>query len=183
VNLTEWGKSVKVAPNEVKFASTWLWSLFSNLWRAFKIIVEIHTQQNSPLGLTVFDWCEQVNTKHRKWYQSYLLEEFPYLKYSLFSFYHYSYLTAIFSSNWVVTFFFPWLGGYSLSGVCPVRSLGHPGRRRHGKVLQHEIFIPSPKGPLEAPPLRPTKGRWQNKSNPASQPWWSSLKTPLKRIV
>ena len=53
VNLTERGKSVKVAPNEVKFASTWLWSLFSNLRRAYKIIVEIHTQQNSPHGLTV----------------------------------------------------------------------------------------------------------------------------------
>jgi len=52
VNLTEWGKSVKVAPNEVKFASTWLWSSFSNLWRAYKIIVEIHAQQNSPHGFT-----------------------------------------------------------------------------------------------------------------------------------
>ena len=54
MNLTEWGKSVKVAPSEVKFASTWLWSSFSNLWRACKIIVEIHTQQNSPHGLTLF---------------------------------------------------------------------------------------------------------------------------------
>jgi len=53
VNLTEWGKSVKVAPNEVKFASTWHWSSFSNLWRAYKIIVEFHTQQNSPHGFTV----------------------------------------------------------------------------------------------------------------------------------
>ena len=51
MNLTEWGKSVRVAPNEVKFASTWLWSSFSNLWRACKIIVEIHTQQNNPTGL------------------------------------------------------------------------------------------------------------------------------------
>jgi len=54
VNLTEWGKSVKVAPNEVQFASTWLWPSFSYLWRAYKIIVEIHTQQNSPHGFTVF---------------------------------------------------------------------------------------------------------------------------------
>ena len=54
MNLTEWGKSIKVAPNEVKFASTWLWSSFSNLWRAYKIIVEIHTQQNSPNGLKVY---------------------------------------------------------------------------------------------------------------------------------
>jgi len=53
VNLTEWGKSVKGAPNEVEFASTWLWSSFSNLWRAYKNIVEIHTQQNSPYGFTV----------------------------------------------------------------------------------------------------------------------------------
>ena len=53
MNLTEWGKSLKVAPNEVKFASTWIWSSFSNLWRAYKIIVEIHTQQNSPHGFTV----------------------------------------------------------------------------------------------------------------------------------
>jgi len=53
VKLTEWGKSVKVAPIEVKFASTWLWSSLSNLWRAYKIIVEIHTQQNSPHGITV----------------------------------------------------------------------------------------------------------------------------------
>ena len=52
-NLTEWGKLVKVAPNEVEFASTWLWSSFSNLWRAYKIIVEIHTPQNSPHGFTV----------------------------------------------------------------------------------------------------------------------------------
>jgi len=44
---------VKVAPNEVELASTWLWSSFSNLWRAYKIIVEIHTQQNSPHGFTV----------------------------------------------------------------------------------------------------------------------------------
>jgi len=48
------GKSVKVAPNEVKFASTWLWSSFSYLWRAYKIIVEIHTQQNSPHGFTEY---------------------------------------------------------------------------------------------------------------------------------
>jgi len=54
VNLTEWGKSVKVAPDEDKFASTWLWSSFSNLWRAYKIIIEIHTQQNSPHGFTVY---------------------------------------------------------------------------------------------------------------------------------
>ena len=53
MNLTEWGKSVKVAPNEVKLASTWLWSSFSNLWRAYKIVVEIHMQQNSPHGFTV----------------------------------------------------------------------------------------------------------------------------------
>jgi len=53
MNLTEWGKSGKVAPNEVKFASTWLWSSFSNLWRAYKVIVEIHTQQNLPHGFTV----------------------------------------------------------------------------------------------------------------------------------
>jgi len=53
VKLTEWGKSVKVAPNEVKFASIWLWFSFSNLWRAYKIILQIHTQQNSPHGLTV----------------------------------------------------------------------------------------------------------------------------------
>jgi len=53
VNLTEWGKSMKAAPNEVQFASTWLWSSFSNLWRAYKIIVEIHTHQNSPHGFTV----------------------------------------------------------------------------------------------------------------------------------
>jgi len=45
VNLTEWGKSVKVAPNEVKFASPWLWSSFSYLWRAYKIMVEINTQR------------------------------------------------------------------------------------------------------------------------------------------
>jgi len=50
----EWGKSVKVAPNEVKFASAWLWSSFSNPCRAYKIIVEIHTQQNSPHGFAVF---------------------------------------------------------------------------------------------------------------------------------
>ena len=54
MNLTERGKLVKVDPNEVKFASTWLWSSFSNLWRAYKIIVEIHTQQNSPHGFTVY---------------------------------------------------------------------------------------------------------------------------------
>ena len=53
MNLTESGKSVKVAPNEVKFGSTWLWSSFSNLLRAYKIIVEIHTQQNPPHGFTV----------------------------------------------------------------------------------------------------------------------------------
>jgi len=53
VKLTEWGKSVKVAPNEVKFASTCLWSSLSYLWRANNIIVEIHTQQNSPHGFTV----------------------------------------------------------------------------------------------------------------------------------
>jgi len=53
MNLTEWGKSGKVAPNEVIFASTWHWSSFGNLWRAYKIIVEIHTQRNSPHGFTV----------------------------------------------------------------------------------------------------------------------------------
>ena len=39
MNLAEWGLSVKVAPNEVEFASTWLWSSFRNLWRAYKIVV------------------------------------------------------------------------------------------------------------------------------------------------
>ena len=53
VNLTEWGKSMKVAAKEITFASTWLWSSFSNLWRAYKIIDEIHTRQNSPNGFTV----------------------------------------------------------------------------------------------------------------------------------
>ena len=62
MNLTEWGKSVKVAPNECKFASTWLWSSFSNLRRAYKIIVEIHTQQNSPHGFTVHDSPRQDNS-------------------------------------------------------------------------------------------------------------------------
>jgi len=28
-------------------------SAFSNLWRAYEIIVEIHTQQNSPHGFRV----------------------------------------------------------------------------------------------------------------------------------
>ena len=63
VNLTEWGKSVKAAPNEVKFASIWLWSSFSNLRRANKIIVEIHAQQNSPHGFTV-NWTV-TNTSSR----------------------------------------------------------------------------------------------------------------------
>jgi len=54
MNLTEWGKSVKVAHNEDEFASTWLWFSISNLWRAYKIIVEIHTQRNSPHGLKVY---------------------------------------------------------------------------------------------------------------------------------
>ena len=54
MELTEWGgKPVKVAPKDIKFPSTWLWSSFSNLWRAYKIIVEIHTQQNSPQGIWV----------------------------------------------------------------------------------------------------------------------------------
>jgi len=44
---------MKVAPNEIQFASTWLGFSFSNLWRAYKIIVEIHTPQNSPHGFTV----------------------------------------------------------------------------------------------------------------------------------
>jgi len=55
-NVTEWGKSVKIAPNEVKFASTWLWSSLSNLWRAYKVIVEIHTQQNLPHRFTVYNF-------------------------------------------------------------------------------------------------------------------------------
>jgi len=53
VKLTEWGKPEKVAPNKVKLASTWVWSSFSKVWRAYKIIVEIHLQQNSSHGIAV----------------------------------------------------------------------------------------------------------------------------------
>ena len=52
VNLTKWGKRVKVANNEANFASTWLWTSFNIIWRAYQIIVEIHTQQISPHGFT-----------------------------------------------------------------------------------------------------------------------------------
>jgi len=45
MNLTKWGKRFKVAPDEVNIAFSWLWSSFSDIWRNYKIIVEILTQQ------------------------------------------------------------------------------------------------------------------------------------------
>ena len=63
--LTEWGKSVKVAPKEVKFAFSWLWSSFSYPWRAYKIIVEIHTPKNSPHGITVYTSILRRATWHK----------------------------------------------------------------------------------------------------------------------
>jgi len=54
VNLTKWGKRVRVASDEMNFASSWLCGLHLVInGGAYEIIVEIHTQQNSPHRLTV----------------------------------------------------------------------------------------------------------------------------------